>query len=93
VTQPRRLHVDEDLAANGRGNVHVLEIEPLTDCIKYKRLHVWAPTVAFDPAYRSKAAGRGTMGWRFAGFKLGRFSRIGLAFGFFLPPFIFPNLI
>jgi hypothetical protein len=50
VTQPRRLHVDEDLAAHWRGNVHVLEIEPLTDCIMYKRLHVWVPTVAFDPA-------------------------------------------
>jgi hypothetical protein len=33
------------------------------------------------------------MGWRFAGFKVGRFSRIGWAFGFFLPPFIVMNLI
>jgi hypothetical protein len=33
------------------------------------------------------------MGWRFAGFKVGRFSRIGLAFGFFLPPFIVMILI
>jgi len=29
------------------------------------------------------------MGWRFAGFKVVRFSRIGLAFGFFLPLFAF----
>jgi hypothetical protein len=33
------------------------------------------------------------MGWRFAGFKVGRFPRIGLAFGFFLPPFIVVILI
>ncbi|HEY1859662.1 MAG TPA: hypothetical protein VGG61_04875 [Gemmataceae bacterium] len=33
------------------------------------------------------------MGWRVAGFKVGRFSRIGLAFGFFLAFFIFMNLI
>jgi hypothetical protein len=25
------------------------------------------------------------MGWRFADFEVGRFSRIGLAFGFFFP--------
>jgi hypothetical protein len=49
--------------------------------------------VAFEPIYRSPAAGRGTIGWRFAAFVIGRFSRIGLAFGFFLPPFIFVNLI
>jgi hypothetical protein len=33
------------------------------------------------------------MGSRFAGFKVGRFSRIGLACGFFLPPFAFMGLI
>jgi hypothetical protein len=33
-----------------------------------------------------QAAGRGTIGWRFASFEVGRFSRIGLAFGFFSPP-------
>jgi hypothetical protein len=33
------------------------------------------------------------MGWRFAGFKVVRFSRIGLARGFFLSPFSFINLI
>jgi hypothetical protein len=33
------------------------------------------------------------MGWRFAGFKVCRFSRIGLAFGFFLPRFTFVNLM
>jgi hypothetical protein len=32
------------------------------------------------------------MGWRFAGFEVGRFSRIGLAFGFFFPRFISVNL-
>jgi hypothetical protein len=49
--------------------------------------------VDFEPAYRSKAAGIGTVGWRFAGFDVGRFSRIGLAFGFFLPPFMLVDLI
>ena len=29
------------------------------------------------------------MGWRFASFEIGRFSRICLAFGFFLPLFAF----
>lgn len=33
------------------------------------------------------------MGWPFAGFEGGRFSKIGLAFGFFLPLFIFVSLI
>jgi hypothetical protein len=33
------------------------------------------------------------MGWRFEGFEVGLFPRIGAAFGFFLPPFIFVNLI
>jgi hypothetical protein len=32
------------------------------------------------------------MGGRIAGFEVARFSRIGLAFGFFLPPFIFVHL-
>jgi hypothetical protein len=45
------------------------------------------------PAYRSKAAGRETIGWRFAGLKVGRFSRNGLGFGFFLPLFAFMGLI
>jgi hypothetical protein len=33
------------------------------------------------------------MGWRFAGFVVGRFFGIGLAFGFFLPRFTFVNLM
>jgi hypothetical protein len=32
------------------------------------------------------------MGWRFADFEVGRFSRIGLAFGFFSPCFTSVNL-
>jgi hypothetical protein len=32
------------------------------------------------------------MGWRFAGFEVGRFARIGLAFGFFFPCFASVNL-
>jgi hypothetical protein len=33
------------------------------------------------------------MGWRFAGFEVDRFPRIGLAFGFFLSLFAFTGLI
>ena len=33
------------------------------------------------------------MGWRFASFEVDRFSRIFLAFGFFLPLFAFMGLI
>jgi hypothetical protein len=32
------------------------------------------------------------MGWDFAGVEVVRFSRIGLAFGLFFPPFTFVNL-
>jgi hypothetical protein len=39
-----------------------------------------------------QAAGRGTMGWRFAGFEVRRFSQIGLAFGFFFPRLASVNL-
>jgi hypothetical protein len=74
-------------------SVHIFEIEPTTECVKYKRFMCGLLAVAFEPAYRSKAAGIGAMGWRFAGFEVGRFSRIVFAFGFFLPPFMFVNLI
>jgi hypothetical protein len=32
------------------------------------------------------------MGWGFVGVEVGRFPRIGLAFGLFFPPFTFVNL-
>jgi len=38
VAQPRRLHVDENLASYGRDDVHILEIEPSTECIEYECL-------------------------------------------------------
>ena len=31
VTQTGRLHINENFAPNRRGNVHILEIEPVTD--------------------------------------------------------------
>ena len=40
VTQPRRSHVDQNFAPNRRGDIHVLEIEPATKCVKHKCLHV-----------------------------------------------------
>jgi hypothetical protein len=48
VTQPGRLHVDENFAPNRRCDAHILEIEPTTECVKYKRLHVRPPTVAAE---------------------------------------------
>jgi hypothetical protein len=40
MTQAGGLHVDQDFASHRRGNVHVLEIEPTAECVKYKRLHL-----------------------------------------------------
>jgi hypothetical protein len=48
VTQPGRLHVDENFVPNRRGDVYNLEVEPTTERVNYKRLHVWPPTVAFS---------------------------------------------
>jgi hypothetical protein len=50
VTQPGRLHVYENFAPNGRGDVHILEIEPTTDSVDHKRLHVPLPYSCFEPA-------------------------------------------
>jgi hypothetical protein len=50
VTQPGRSHVDEDFVPNRRGDVHILEVEPASKRVYYKRLHVWPPTVVFRPA-------------------------------------------
>jgi hypothetical protein len=47
VTQPGRLHVDENFVPNRRGDVYNLEVEPTTECVDYKRIHVWPPTVVF----------------------------------------------
>jgi hypothetical protein len=40
MTQARRLHVDENLAAFWRGDVHVFQFKPSTDRINYKCLHL-----------------------------------------------------
>jgi hypothetical protein len=42
------LHVDENFTCHRRGDVDVLEVEPTTECVKYKRLHVWSPAVALE---------------------------------------------
>jgi hypothetical protein len=53
VTQPRRLDVDERFAPHRRADVHILEIEPATNCIKYQSLHLcplWpCPTISSPP--------------------------------------------
>src|SRR5260370_7156850 len=43
VTQPGRLHVDENFAPNRRGDVDVFEVEPVTNSVQYKCLHSWPP--------------------------------------------------
>jgi hypothetical protein len=43
VTQPGRFHIDENFTSNWRGDVHIFEIEPTTECVKYKRFDVWPP--------------------------------------------------
>ena len=44
VAQARRLHIHEDFASYRRGNLNVLEIEPSTECIYYKCLHLGLPS-------------------------------------------------
>ena len=43
VTQPGGLYVYENFVTNGRGDVHILEVEPTTDSVEYKRLHMRPP--------------------------------------------------
>jgi hypothetical protein len=92
VTQARGLHVDEDFASDRRSDVHVLEIEPATECVNYKCLHLGPPSSRPRINLVFQAAGRGTMGWRFADFEVGRFARIGLVFGLFFSRFTPVNL-
>jgi hypothetical protein len=40
VTQADRLHVNKSFAPDRRGDVHILEVEPTTQCVKYQRLYV-----------------------------------------------------
>jgi hypothetical protein len=79
VTQPGGLHIDENFASHRRSDVNVLEIEASTECIKDKRLHLWPPYICPQTNLMFQAAGRGTMGWRFAGFEVRRFLEIGLS--------------
>jgi len=53
VTQPGRSHIDQNFAPNRRGDVHVLEIEPTTDCVKHKRFHVRPSYVRTDLTFQS----------------------------------------
>src|SRR5258705_10367141 len=65
MKQAGGLHLDQDFASHRRGNVHVLEIEPTTECVKYVRLHLWPPCSCLEPTLVFRAAVRGTLGWRF----------------------------
>jgi hypothetical protein len=40
MAQPGRSHLDENFAPNRGGDVNVLEIEPATECVNYKCLHL-----------------------------------------------------
>jgi hypothetical protein len=53
VTQPGRSHIDQNFAPNRRGDVHVLEIEPTTDCVKHKRFQVRPSYVPTDLTFQS----------------------------------------
>ena len=92
MTQAGRLHLDENFAPNRRRDVNVLEVEPAAERVNYKSFHLGPPSSCPQTNLMSQAAGRGTMGWRFAGLKVFRFARIGLAFGFFFPRFASVNL-
>jgi hypothetical protein len=62
VTQSGCLHIDGDFAPNRRGDVHVLEVEAATECVKYKCFQ-WVASV---DAGSSPAAGYdvGGVDWR-----------------------------
>src|SRR5260370_19407660 len=38
MAQPGRSHIDQNFAPNRPCDVHILQIEPTNDCVKYKRL-------------------------------------------------------
>jgi hypothetical protein len=40
VTQPGRLYVDENFAPNGRGDIHILDLETATERVNYQRFHM-----------------------------------------------------
>jgi hypothetical protein len=43
MTQPGRLDVDKDLAPDRRGDLNVLYMESVAQCIDDKRLHTGSP--------------------------------------------------
>ena len=78
VTQPGGLYVDENLVPNGCGDFHILEVEPTTDSVEYKRFHVRPP--ASLPSLRTDLAcqsGRQSHGSALCRFDVGQSSRIG----------------
>jgi hypothetical protein len=87
MTQAGRLHLDENFAPNRGRDVHVLEIEPATECVNYKRLHLWPPCSCRRTSLMFQAGGRGIMGRRFAGFEVLRFPRNRLGLGPLLSAF------
>jgi hypothetical protein len=92
VTQPRRSYVYENFVPNGRGDVHILDVEPTTDSVEYKRLHVRPPASlqSLRTTWRPKAANR-AISWRFAGSRLAGLPK-SVALGWLLRPFMFVGL-
>jgi hypothetical protein len=43
VTEPGRLHLDQNFAPYRRDNVDVFEIKSAPECVKYECLHPWPP--------------------------------------------------
>jgi hypothetical protein len=41
MAEARRLHVDENLATYRRGDLHVLEIKSMAECVQDKCFHIW----------------------------------------------------
>jgi hypothetical protein len=54
---PEFLHLDQIFAFQRRGNVHVLKVEPATEFVKYKGLHLWPPCFCLEPTWCSKQPG------------------------------------
>ena len=92
VTQPGRLYVDENFVANGRGDVYILEVEPTTDSVEYKRLHMRPPASLQSPRTDLVSEnGPQSHGLTLCRFEVGRFPK-SVALGRLLRPFMFVGL-
>jgi hypothetical protein len=83
VAQTRGLHVDQDFASHRRSDVNVLEIEASTECVEYKRLHLWPPYSSAQTDLVFQAAGASALpGSRFAVLPASAWPSVSSAFRF-----------